>query len=370
MSWRLLFICLSISSATLARQVNCEQILIQADDEFNAGRYYGISSLLKPCLDNGFSSEQQVRAYLLLTQAYLILDDPIAAEASYLKLLKADPEYVANPARDPIDVYYLSKKFTATPIITPHIRGGFNTSLPRIIHELTVSGTEIDTRNVLKIGVQAGIGFDFNLTNNISLCAEGNYASKGFKRNTEKGSEKYFSGDNLSITERQNWFDVPLYIKYADDSGKIRPFGYAGFAFNFLFSSRGNNWEYRNESATAGVVEITDRPENLTHKRKFLNRSLVFGGGAKYKVGKNFFYADLRYMPGLSNLTKETNIYYDDKGNFDPSVVKFAEVSDFFRLDNLSISVGFIRPLYNPRKKAKSPFDFLNRNKQTTSPEK
>lgn len=90
---------------------------------------------------------------------------------------------------DPIDVYYLSKKFTSTPIITPHIRGGFNTSLPRIIHELTVSGTEIETRNVLKIGVQAGVGFDFNLTNNISLCAEGNYANKGFKRNTEKGNE-------------------------------------------------------------------------------------------------------------------------------------------------------------------------------------
>lgn len=370
MSWRIAFFCLLISSYGVAQRVDCEQVLIHADDEFNAGRYYGILALLNPCLDNGFSSEQKVRAYLLLTQAYLILDNPEAAEDSYLKLLKADPEYVANPARDPIDVYYLSKKFTATPIITPHVRGGFNTSLPRIIHEITVSGTEINTHSVLKIGVQAGVGLDFNLTNNISLCAEGNYASKGFKRNTKKGSEKYFRGDNLSTTERQNWFDVPLYIKYADDSGKIRPFGYAGFAFNFLFSSRGNNWEYRNESTTMGVVEITDRPENLTHKRKFLNRSLVFGGGAKYKVGKNFLYADARYMLGLSNLTKEDNIYYDENGNFDPAVVKFAEVSDFFRLDNFSISIGFIRPLYNPRKKAKSSFDFLKRNETKTSPEK
>lgn len=368
MRWRIVFFCFFISSSAWAQRVDCEQVLIQADDEFNAGRYYGISALLQPCLDkNDFTNEQKVRAYLLLTQAYLILDNPTAAEESYLQLLRADPEYVANPARDPIDVYYLSKKFTSTPIITPHIRGGFNTSIPRIIHELTVSGTEIETRNVLKLGVQLGVGFDLNLTNNLSIGAEGNFSNRGFKRNTEKGSGKYFGSDNLSTIERQNWFDIPLYIKYADDSGKIRPFGYAGFAFNLLLSSRGNDWEYRYEFSDGSVKEITDRPETLTYKRNLLNHSLVFGGGAKYKIGKNFLYADLRYMAGLSNITKEEKIYYDADGNFDPSVVQFAEVSDFFRLDNISISVGFIRPLYNPRKKAKSPFDFLKRKSETTT---
>lgn len=367
MRWRILFFLISIHQFTFGQGFDPEPILLQAGDEFNAGRYYGLPALLKPVIESSkTTNEQLVRTYLLLTQAYLILDDPTAAEDSYLKLLKADPEYVANPARDPIDVYYLSKKFTSTPIITPHIRGGFNTSLPRIIHELTVSGTEIETRNVLKIGVQAGVGFDFNLTNNISLCAEGNYANKGFKRNTEKGNEKYFGADNLSTVERQNWFDVPLYIKYSDDSGKIRPFGYAGFAFNFLISSRGNDWEFRDETIN-GVKEATGPTEQLTYKRNFLNHSIVVGGGAKYKVGKNFLYADLRYMAGLSNLTKEDKIYYLKDGSFDPSIVRYAEVSDFFRLDNLSISVGFIRPLYNPRKKAKSPFDFLKRKSETTT---
>lgn len=367
MSWRIVLYCFFIGSSAWAQQVDCEQILIQADDEFNAGRYYGISSLLQPCLEkNDFTNEQKVRAYLLLTQAYLILDNPTAAEDSYLKLLKADPEYVANPARDPIDVYYLSKKFTSTPIITPHIRGGFNTSVPRIIHELTVSGTTIDTRNVLKLGVQLGVGFDLNLTNKISIGAEGNYSNRGFKRNTAKGSGKYFGADNLTTIERQNWLDVPLYIKYSDDSGKIRPFGYAGFAFNLLLSSRGNDWEFRNETIN-GVKESTGPTEQLTYKRNLLNHSIVIGGGAKYKVGKNFLFADLRYMVGLTNLTKEDKIYYLKDGSFDPSIVRYAEVSDFFRLDNLSISAGFIRPLYNPRKKAKSPFNFLKRKSKTTT---
>src|SRR5258708_1919531 len=92
-----------------AQNIECEQTLDQASNEFNAGHFYGIPSLLKSCIEkNAFTNEQQVRAYLLLCQTYLIIDDPIAAEDSYLKLLKADPEYVATDEKDPIDVVFLS----------------------------------------------------------------------------------------------------------------------------------------------------------------------------------------------------------------------------------------------------------------------
>src|SRR5271154_2886847 len=106
-----------------AQSTECEQTLNQATSEFTSGHFYEIPGLLKPCLDrNDFTNEQRVRAYLLLCQAYLIVDDPIAAEDSYLKLLKADPEYVATKEKDPIEIVYLSSKFTSTPIFTPHLR--------------------------------------------------------------------------------------------------------------------------------------------------------------------------------------------------------------------------------------------------------
>lgn len=70
------------------------------------------------------------RAYYILTQAYLVLDDPIAAEDSYLKLLKVDPEFRTSITKDPVDIYYLSKKFTSRPRFTPHYRLGFNASFP------------------------------------------------------------------------------------------------------------------------------------------------------------------------------------------------------------------------------------------------
>ncbi len=349
--------------------LDCEQILIQADDEFNAGRFYGIPALLKPCLDkNDFTNEQRVRAYLILTQAYLILDDPIAADDSYLKLLKADPEYVANPGRDPIDVYYLSKKFTSTPVFTPHVRIGLNTSLVRTIYGNNTSGLPVDRKNIPRVGMQFGGGIDWNINNHWSICAEGNYSYKTFKQE-RKG---YFSAndqpsDNQVILEKQNWIDIPMYVKYADDSGKIRPFGYAGFAINLLVSSNGPDWLLENVSSDGSSKDATGAAENLTHKRNFVNRSLVIGGGAKYKIGKDFVYADLRYMAGLSNLTKQETNYYDKEGNFDPAVARYAYASDLFRLDNISISFGYIHPIYNPRKKTKPKLKNLFKKKEVVT---
>jgi hypothetical protein len=351
----LFFLSLLFSISVIGQNIDCEQILIQADDEFNAGRFYGIPALLKPCLDkNDFTNEQRVRAYLILTQAYLILDDPIAADDSYLKLLKADPEYVANPARDPIDVYYLSKKFTSTPVFTPHLRAGFNTSVVRTIHEINTSGIPLDWKNILKIGVQFGGGVDWNIDNHWSICAEGNFSYKAFKKETSG----YFStngqpSDKQTILEKQNWIDIPMYVKYSDDSGNIRPFGYAGFAVNLLLSSRGPNWLLKNNSSDGSSKDANGAAENLTKKRNLINQSIVVGGGAKYKIGKNFVYADLRYMAGLSNLTNRETNYYDKDGNFDTSIARYAYVSDLFRLDNISLSFGYIHPIYNPRKKTK-----------------
>jgi hypothetical protein len=362
-------IIITLSSTALKAQntqpaaTDCEQILIQADDEFNAGRYYGIPSLLQNCLDKGnFSNEQQVRAYLLLAQAYLILDDPIAADDSYLKLLKADPEFEASMSQHPIDIYYLSKKFIATPIFTPHVRIGLNTSLPRTIYDINTSGTTLTGNDVLKVGVQAGIGVDWNIDTHWSLCIEGNYAYKAFKQD----NEYFFDLDQQSIVEKQNWLDIPMYIKYADDSGKIRPFGYAGFAVNLLWSARGPDWLLKNNNSDGkgSAQEANGNAEVLTPKRNLFNTSLVFGGGVKYKIGKDFVYADLRYMAGLTNLTNLENNYYDDKGNFDPAVAKYAQASDIFRLDNVSISFGYIHPIYNPRKKSKPRLGTLFKKKK------
>jgi hypothetical protein len=348
-----------------AQQKDCEQILNQADEEFKSGRFFGIPSILKPCLESGFTSEQKVRAYLILTQTYLILDDPIAAEDSYLRLLNADPEYVANPARDPIDVYYLSKKFTTTPIFTPHFRIGLNTSRPRTIYEINTSGTPLDRKEIFKIGFQVGAGVDWNLDTKWSIGTEFNFASKAFKREVSS----YNKHDIKTSTEKLNGFDIPLYVKYSKDSGRIRPFAYVGYAFSFLVSANEDLIfdNYTPSNPAIGINRTTGPNENIKFKRNVFTQSILLGVGAKYKIGKDFLFGDIRYMIGLSNYTKPDQVYYNQDGTFDASITNYQYVSDYFRLDNLAISVGYIHPIYNPRKKTDSKFGGLFNKKKVNS---
>jgi hypothetical protein len=89
--------------------------------------------------------------------------------------------------------------------------------------------------------------------------------------------------------------------------------------------------------------------------RNRLNQSLIFGGGVKYKVGLDFVFVEMRYCMGFKNLTGD--LYGNTSLNTTTvewirsfeAAGAYRHVDDYFRLDNLSISFGFLRPLYKPR---------------------
>ena len=351
----LIFISLTYS-ALAQSDSECEQTLTNAQNEFDAGHFYGLPAILKDCLSK-FSTEQSVRAYILLAQSYLLIDDPSAAEDSYLKLLKADPEYVADVAKDPIDIFYLSKKFSTTPVFTPHFRAGVNTSIYRLIHEINPASESINEQHTLKVGFQFGGGLDWNINENLSVCSEVTYARKSFKIDYTG----IFKQDNLTYIEKQNWFDIPLYLKYSKSVGKIRPFGYTGFSLNILLAPTAeliytNKTSPTTEGQSPSQVITSGKDVKLGYKRDKINGSFVMGGGIRYKVGKNFVFADARYMFGLTNLTNTKTNYYESETISSNSITqsetstKYSFIGDYFRLDNLSISIGYVIPIYHPSK--------------------
>jgi len=360
---------------TWAQKTDCLQVLGQAEDEFNAGHFYGLSSLLQECLkSNGFTDEQKVRAYTLLTQAYLLTDDPTAAEDSYLRLLNANPEYVADEVKDPVDVYYLSKKFTATPRFTPtFFRAGTNVSFIRTIDQINTNST-IDSskyKQRLKLGFQVGTGIDWNLNDNISIGAELNFSQRSF----ETLGTGIFKDDEQVAAEQQYWVDIPLYFKYAYHLGKIRPFGYVGFSLNLLIADQAK-LSYINRTPAIDAMESSNENPtqgadvNLKYKRNFLNQSLVFGGGIRYKIGKDFVVIDARYMSGLTNVTSTKHNFYESGNGYEmaSTIGKYSFIGDYFRVDNLSLSIGYVKPLYDPRKikkaKTKSAMKRISKQKK------
>jgi len=331
-------------------QDQCELALNRASEEFNAGHFYSIPGLLKECLDQNQNQAWRQRAYLLLAETYLLLEDPIGAEDSYLKLLRSNPEYVTREELDPIDLVYLSKKFTATPIFS--IRGHFgpNVSPIRVIHDVKISGESFSRQKYsFRPGWQAGVGLDYHYTDRVAISAGVNYAFTTFNyRNTDLFGR---GRDVVEFTDKQNWFMIPVVLKYSVVAGRIRPYVLAGYSANLLLSDNGSI-TVTNRDQKVGEEglnsEDSDSPTLVfTNKRQFFNQSVVLGGGITLKQKLNYLFVELRYSVGLNNVVNGANRY-------DEQTMRWPYVDDDFRMDNLAISVGYIHPFYKPRKLKKA----------------
>jgi hypothetical protein len=344
----ILFLTFSALATQAQSQEDCAITLTTAIDEFNAGHFNNISSILNECLGS-FTREQRERAYMLLTQTYLLLDDPFAAEQSYLALLKANPEFLADESRDPIDVVYLSKKFTATPILSWYLNIGANVSSITVLNSFSTVGGERKAKEYsVRPGLQIGGGLEYNYNDNIVAVAEVNYATTSYK------VVQAFDGeDKIETIDRQNWFNVPIMFKYAVNKGKFRPYGYGGYSFNFLVNDVLTT-QRQNESnfTTAESPDL----DYTTHRKK-VNRSFVFGGGLRYKFGLDFLFADIRLSVGTTNLVKAGTRHNNTEGVF-----TYGYVEDDFRINSAFVSVGFVHPLYKPRKLKKARTRSVQRN--------
>lgn len=360
-----------LGSTYAQAQNECELTLTRATEEFNAGHLYGIPSLLNECINKNQNDEWRQRAYLLLAETYLLLEDPIGAENSYLEVLRANPEYLTDPQRDPIDLVYLSKKFTATPIFAFYAMLGPNTSPMRVIHDVTIGGEPQTKQSYkLRLGWQIGGGVDYNYNDKVSLSAGFSYVFTGFQHITTDlfGPNK----DIVEFLDRQTWGVVPLTIRYSDDKGKVRPYTYLGYSLNLLLRDRGIlNVYNRDFRTTEGSSEELSSAENetpnlsLKDHRQRLNGSFLVGGGVKYKYKLDFFFIDVRYSFGIKNITNVENRFNSYSGG-----LPYPYVDDDLRMDNLAISIGYIRPFYKPRKlkkaRTKSVFRFINKHRNAT----
>src|SRR5690606_9743552 len=294
-----MFLLFSCMVSYAQKSDDCEIIRTRATEEVNAGHFYGIDSLMADCLKGGFSREQRQRAYLLLTQVYLLLDEGEEAETAYLEVLRANPEFVTDPSRDPIDVVYLSKKFTATPVFSLFGRVGGNTTFVNVLRSMSITGEPVDTQYILLPGWTAAFGANWNITDTWSLGAELQYAHTAYQK------EQYgqWRTSEAILQDRLGWFSLPVPVTYHCNTGRILPYAYAGLSINYLFNSKANPTLNDKPSTESESVTPSESPiVKYDYKRKSWNWSMVVGGGVRYKLGLHYLLADVRYTMGMKNV--------------------------------------------------------------------
>ena len=372
--YRIIFLLVILMPAVgKAQTMDCEQTIAFATEEFNAGHFHSVPTVLNECLKS-FYRDQRQRAFLLLTQTYLLLDDAVGARRSFLEVLSANPEFVPDEQLHAIDIVYLSKRFTATPKFSWFINAGSNISPARIIHTLNVTGQK--KKYSLLPGYNFGVGGAYSYNDNIKLRLEANF----FQTRYKVTASHQFGDDYGVFVDRQMWINIPLYLCYSDNIGKYRPYVYAGFSVSKLFADKasvtlGNvgladipivpgNEEEADPESIFETFPATSPDFDFLKRRNGLNQSVIFGGGIKYKVGLDFVFAEVRYSAGLKNIVRPEYAIGDHSlvvpaSDPDPALnewvvdttplTAYRHRDDYLRLDNVSVTIGFLRPLYKPR---------------------
>src|SRR6187431_2599241 len=174
-----LFILLLSVSQGFAQLTSCAQTLRLAQSTYEQGRLHEVPSLLQACLSNGFSKQEKVSAYKLLTLSYLYLEEPEKADEAMLNLLRTDPYFEINPAVDPAEFVGLYKSFRTTPVYRLGVTIGVNATQPNVTSSVE---TAANSESEYKYGIafQVGANFEIPIKEKLTLNPSLLFQQKGF----------------------------------------------------------------------------------------------------------------------------------------------------------------------------------------------
>lgn len=317
-------------------QSSCVQNLREARNFYDAGKLNDLPKLLLKCIDNGFSKEEKVEALRLVTLSYLFNEEQEKAEASYLRLLRIEPEYQVNLESDPTELIILSERYDTEPKFFYGLKGGgaYNilAGTRNIIHNLSDTG-----RYDPPIAVSIGLFFQYPINDDFSVNLETYYNFRRTVLNRNINSAEGNSITPSSISETQQWIEVPLLVNYK-----------LPMVQNFLLEATGGPSFHYLLTSNLGVTGIGEEINNLDmmEYRNQLNVSGLLGLRANFKgiIGRNFLTVEALFQ---YRFIDEVNMNVDrSELMLDLKDAAYAEGQ--YRGHGFILRVGLRFPRFNP----------------------
>jgi len=319
---------------------SCAEKLKTAQSLFSKGQIEQIPSLLKNCLKSGFKKEEELTAYKLLIQTYLLNDKIEQADSTMYEFLKKNPEYQLSPT-DHSSFVYLFNNFKVKPVVQIGIHAGINVPYLTFIVPHLTAGENVKSSFSSNIGnLFFSVESKFKVAKNLEVGFEVGFSQMKFT-NTVNDTMQHAV---VNYTESQQRIEVPVYAL----------FDFANFGKFTLYGRAGVGAAYNLGATATATYSPTDPSNKNSRTGESLNRkdSRVkidcfgqLGTGVKYKISRGFLIAELR----------------TDLGIFDQNVTggQAIQSQDFFytwhdpdfRLNAANFNVGYTFIFYKPSKR-------------------
>lgn len=355
---RILFFALILAVALEGLAQNCAQTLRLARSTYDQGRLHELAPLIGPCLklgNSGFSKQERVEAYKLLTLSYIYLEEPEKADSAMISLLETDHFFEPNQALDPEEFIGLYRTFRTKPIFSWGIKGGLNMSLPNVTSNYYIANNaKGNGQTTGKIGIQIGLVFEkqlfqrwkrqqwqrFRLAPELLLVQRAIDYSNTLFLNYQSGSDPQ-TITNLVYSESQSMIDLNVMLRYRlRPKSKFDPWVSLGPSVTYFLSSAVPASTTR--GTTGNVVSGAD--VDITSSYKTLTYSATLGVGARYKVGSLYVTLETRYQYGLVNVVNESKRYNSQLA------LDYGGVLNDYTVSSVQLLVGVSVPVFKPQK--------------------
>lgn len=319
----------------------CADKLKNAQLMYEKGQVEQIPSLLTGCLKTGFKKEEELAAFKLLIQAYLLDDKIDQADSAMLAFLKRNPEYQLSTT-DHSSFAYLFNSFVSRPFFKIGFHAGTSIPFLSFIDQNLTSGEpgrSVFRTNAANLMLSAEARF--MLKEKLELCIEAGYSRLQFSNKVD-----YLNFGLINYSEVQNRLELPVTILYdLKSSGRFTPYlkAGAGVAINLRTSADIS-------------LEMTDRNnpgdrtgETLarTDSRAPVDLFIQAGAGVRYKTPHGSLFAELRSNLGIVRQNKAGGKTVDMLEYYylwsDPG----------FRINSICLNAGYIYVFYKPSKRDK-----------------
>jgi hypothetical protein len=319
----------------------CAQTLRLAQSIYEQGRLHELPALLQKCISDGtFTDAEKVTAYKLLTLTYIYLEEPVKADENMLNLLRTDTEFAPNNNVDPAEFVALWKTFRTWPIYRIGGKLAAVASQPTVISaDYADDGANTYSTN---FGFSGSIAGEIPLTGKyrkFTLAPELSFQLLAFdKENKDADTVRHTPG-----TERHAWLSLPVMLQYSlyqNENTLTEYYVAAGLSFDYLLSASVRITSYREYHSPVAEDNI-----KIKDQRNKINSGVLVAAGYKRKFGKGFLVAELRYKIGLQPMLGKEDTYANSVLVFDDK-----SVDGIFKVNTLSLSVGYVLNRYNPKK--------------------
>jgi hypothetical protein len=198
--------------------------------------------------------------------------------------------------------------------------------------------------NFKEIGIQTTVEISYYYKG-FYFSTQPSYISSTFTYSNQlQWTNPMISNEKLTQTYRQSqkveYADFPLIIKYDITGSKLRPFVQVGIFYSLLLNAVKTVELSSVDEATGGTNTQISEPLIVGAKDLFSNYWGLMGGiGASYQLGNVRLVLDASYRQSMSNIANPQNRFLNDR------LSGIGDAQDDLNLKNIVISAGVLFPL-------------------------